>query len=365
MTRGGQAGRPRPRGVRGRYDAAYCPLLRRTTIAALGLLVLEHERLVHTNADARTLFVDFWRNCSELGESALSGGSEPWPAQNPRRRAGRGTHIIGPEISSPWREPRDSVYRRASQWAGDNILSWRPDRGKKVFAHPNSDGLGDRFSKTSSKTHPGTRCVIPDETAPFCGPGTPNLAPFSLSVRHRLSRPRATLVEKNRTEARPSPGTARRCTGAFRAERVPLHQQDSEIGRVGAQFARSRAWSGRGGLHSPDFHSGGPRIFSSTLCTTVWENTRRGAKNPPALHFARVFSGERNTRSCGLRKFLPPPGDKDRVQREHFIGSIFLGLKMLSWALNVAGGRSQAVGAPSSALDRVHFESADSLALRA
>ena len=73
----------------------------------------------------------------------------------------------------------------------------------------------------------------------------------------------------------------------------------------------------------PDFHSGGPRIFSSTLCTTVWENTRRGAKNPPALRFAPSILGERSTRSGGLRKFLPPPGDKDRVQREHFVGSIF------------------------------------------
>lgn len=165
--------------------------------------------------------------------------------------------------------------------------------------------------------------------------------PISLPSHSRFDTgclgPERRWSKKIDTEARPSPGTARRCTGAFRAERVPLHQQDSEIGRIRAQFARSRAWSGRGGLHSPDFHPGGPRIFSSTLCTTVWENTRRGAKNPPALHFARVFSGERNTRSCGLRKFLPPPGDKDRVQREHFIGSIFLGLKMLSWALNVAG----------------------------
>lgn len=41
----------------------------------------------------------------------------------------------------------------------------------------------------------------------------------------------------------------------------------------------------------PDFHSGGPRIFSSTLCTSVWENTRRGAKNPPALHFAPSILG--------------------------------------------------------------------------
>lgn len=193
--------------------------------------------------------------------------------------------------------------------------------------------------------------------------------PISLPSHSRFDTgclgPERRWSKKIDTEARPSPGTARRCTGAFRAERVPLHQQDSEIGRIRAQFARSRAWSGRGAPHSPGFSFRGSENIFHTLCTTVWENTRRGAKNPPALHFARVFSGEREMHSRGLRKFLPPPGDKDRVQREHFIGSILLKLKMLSWALNVAGRSSQAVGAPSSALDRVHFESADSLALRA
>lgn len=183
------------------------------------------------------------------------------------------------------------MHHSASQWAGDNILSWRPDRGKKVFAHPNTDHDWNRLFRIVSKTHPGTKCVVLDEMQHFRGPRTPNLAPFSLSVRHRLSRPRATLVEKNRTEARPSPGTARRCTGAFRAERVPLHQQDSEIGRVGAQFARNRAWSGRGAHHSPGFSFWGSENIFHTLCTTVWENTRRGAKNPPALHFVPNILG--------------------------------------------------------------------------
>ena len=68
----------------------------------------------------------------------------------------------------------------------------------------------------------------------------------------------------------------------------------------------------------PDFHSGGPRIFSSTLCTTVWENTRRGAKNPPALRFApnilggaggallwpqKISSTTGGQRSCPARAF--------------------------------------------------------------
>ena len=324
MTRGGQAGRPRPRGVRGRYDAAYCPhILGARRWCALDLLILGHERLVHTNADGRTLFVASEQKCSKLGDSSLSDGSEPWLAQNRLRRAGGGTTPICPEISPQQRERSEVMHRSASQRECDNILRPLPIGWKRVLVHPNTDGLGDRYFEIVSKTHGSTKSVVWARMRRVCGPRTPNLAPFSLSIRESLSRPGANEGEKNRTEARPSPGTARRCTGAFRAERVPLHQQDSEIGRIRAQFARSRAWSGRGGLHSPDFHPGGPRIFSSTLCTTVWENTRRGAKNPPALHFARVFSGERNTRSCGLRKFLPPPGDKDRVQREHFIGSIF------------------------------------------
>ena len=62
-----------------------------------------------------------------------------------------------------------------------------------------------------------------------------------------------------------------------------------------------------------------------------------GSKKSSRAAFRPSILGERSTRSGGLRKFLPPPGDKDRVQREHFIGSIFLGLKMLSWALNAAG----------------------------
>lgn len=115
----------------------------------------------------------------------------------------------------------------------------------------------------------------------------------------------------------------------------------------------------------PDFHSGGPRIFSSTLCTTVWENTRRGAKNPPALHFARIFSGEREMRSGGLRNFCSSTTGDCAADREHFVASILGRPKSSPSPVCGAGGRSQAVGAPSSALDRVHFESADSLALRA
>ena len=129
----------------------------------------------------------------------------------------------------------------------------------------------------------------------------------------------------------------------------------SKNDELGADSLIARRGVGVGASTPPDFHSGGPRIFFHTLCTTVWENTRRGAKNPPALHFAPNILGERSTRSGGLRKFLPPPGDKDRVQREHFVASILGRPKSSPSSVCGAGGRSQAVGAPSSALDRVHF----------
>lgn len=124
-----------------------------------------------------------------------------------------GTAPICPEISSRQRERKESLHHSASQWAGDNILSWRPDRGKKVFAHPNSDGLGDRFSKTSSKTHLDTKCVILDEMQHFRGPRAPNLAPFSLSVRESLSRASANEGEKN---SHRSPALPRHSTSLHR-----------------------------------------------------------------------------------------------------------------------------------------------------
>ena len=201
------------RGARSVRCCVLSPLLRRTTIAALDLLILEHERLVHTNADGRTLFVDSERNCSELGESALSDGGEPWLAQNRLRRAGGGTTPIGPETSSPLRERSEVMHHSASQCECDNILSWRPDRGKRVLVHPNVDGLGDRYFEIVSKMHGSVKSVVWAKMAHSCGPRTPNLAPFSLSVRESLSRPSAEQGGKN---SHRSPALPRHSTSLHR-----------------------------------------------------------------------------------------------------------------------------------------------------
>ena len=184
------------------------------------------------------------------------------------------------------------MHHSASQRAGDNILSWRPDRGKRVLVHPNSDGLGDRFSKTSSKMHPGAESAVWARMRRSCGPRTPNLAPFSLSIRESLSRPSANEGEKN---SHRSPALPRHSTSLHRGTmKLSGFHSTSTIRKSGELEPNSliaRRGVGVGLPTPPDFHSGGPRIFSSTLCTTVWENTRRGAKNPPALHFAPSILG--------------------------------------------------------------------------
>ena len=60
----------------------------------------------------------------------------------------------------------------------------------------------------------------------------------------------------------------------------------------------------------PDFHSGGPRIFSSTLCTTVWENTRRGAKILPRCVSPRIFSGSGRCTPVASENFFHHRGTK-------------------------------------------------------
>ena len=182
------------------------------------------------------------------------------------------------------------MHHSASQRAGDNILSWRPDRGEKVLVHPNTDHDWNRFPKIASKMNMGTKCVILDKMQHFCGPGTPNLAPFSLSIRESLSRPRAPLPEKFCTERGPSPGTARRCTGAFRVERVPLHQHSVEKRRIGRQFARNRAWSGRGAPHSPGFSFwGSENIFIHMMHNRVGKYSE-GSKKSSRAAFRPEYS---------------------------------------------------------------------------
>ena len=182
------------------------------------------------------------------------------------------------------------MHHSASQCECDNILRPLPIGWKRVLVHPNTDHDWNRFPKIASKMHLGTKCVILDEMQRSCGPRTPNLAPFSLSVRESLSRPRANEGGKNRTEARPSPGTARRCTGAFRVGRVPLHQHDSEIGRIRAQFARNRAWSGRGAPHSPGFSFwGSENIFIHIMHKRVGKYSE-GSKKSSRAAFRPEYS---------------------------------------------------------------------------
>lgn len=182
------------------------------------------------------------------------------------------------------------MHHSASQRAGDNILRPLPIGWKKVLVHPNTDHDWNRFPKIASKTHGSVKSVVWAKMAHSCGPRTPNLAPFSLSIRESLSRPRAPLPEKNCTEARPSPGTARRCTGAFRVGRVPLHQQDSEIGRIRAQFAHSEAWSGRGAPHSPGFSFwGSENIFIHMMHNRVGKYSE-GSKKSSRAAFRPEYS---------------------------------------------------------------------------
>lgn len=138
--------------------------------------------------------------------------------------------------------------------------------------------------------------------------------PISLPSHSRFDTgclgPERRWSKKIDTEARPSPGTARRCTGAFRAGRVPLHQQDSEIGRIRAQFARSRAWSGRGGLHSPDFHPGGPRIFSTHYAQPCGKILGGEQKILPRCISSRIFSGSGRCTPVASENFFHHRGTK-------------------------------------------------------
>ena len=107
--------------------------------------------MVHTNADGRTLFVEISWKCSKLRESTLDAASEQWLAQNRLRRAGSGTHILDPIISFQQRERKEFLHHSALQCEGDNILQCRPDRGKKVFAHPTLMVIGGDISKLPPK----------------------------------------------------------------------------------------------------------------------------------------------------------------------------------------------------------------------
>ena len=129
---------------------------------------------------------------------------------------------------------------------------------------------------------------------PECGAPAAREPPISLPSHSRFERvclaPERTRAKKIDTEARPSPGTARRCTGAFRVGRVPLHQHDSEIGRFGSQFARNRAWSGRGAPHSPGFSFwGSENIFIHMMHNRVGKYSE-GSKKSSRAAFRPEYS---------------------------------------------------------------------------
>ena len=105
------------------------------------------------------------------------------------------------------------MHHSASQCECDNILRPLPIGWKKVLVHPNTDHDWNRFPKIASKTHGSTKCVILDEMQRPCGPRTPNLAPFSLSIRESLSRPSANEGEKN---SHRSPALPRHSTSLHR-----------------------------------------------------------------------------------------------------------------------------------------------------
>lgn len=134
-----------------------------------------------------------------------------------------------------------------------------------------------------------------------------------------------------------------------------LHRGHSELSgfhstttiRKSGDLAPNSLIAGRGvgvGLTTPpDFHSEGSGYFPPTLLQLGGNNLARAEKILPVQKTSPIFSGERRMHSGGLRKFILQPPGNYTADREHFIGSILLKLKMLSWALNVAGRSSQAL----------------------
>ena len=134
-----------------------------------------------------------------------------------------------------------------------------------------------------------------------------------------------------------------------------LHRGHSELSgfhstttiRKSGELAPNSLIAGRGvgvGLTTPpDFHSEGSGYFPPTLLQLGGNNLARAEKILPVQKTSPIFSGERRMHSGGLRKFILQPPGNYTADREHFIGSILLKLKMLSWALNVAGRSSQAL----------------------
>lgn len=172
---------------------------------------------------------------------------------------------------------------------------------------------------------------------------------------------------RKKSTQKPGPPPAQHVAAPGRSELSGFHSTSRirKSGELGANSLVTERGVGVGLPTPPAFHSGGPRIFSTHYAQPCGKILGGEQKILPRCISSRIFSGEREMHSRGLRKFLPPPGDKDRVQREHFIGSTLGRPKSSPSSVCGAGGRSQAVGAPSSALDQVHFQPPDTIWRRA
>ena len=88
----------------------------------------------------------------------------------------------------------------------------------------------------------------------------------------------------------PPPAQHVAAPGHHEVERVPLHQHDSEIGRIRAQFAHSEAWSGRGAPHSPGFSFwGSENIFIHMMHNRVGKYSE-GSKKSSRAAFRPEYS---------------------------------------------------------------------------
>ena len=170
-----------------------------------------------------------------------------------------------------------------------------PIGAKKFSPIPQSMDLEVNISKLPPK------CIWAQNASfwPQCDISVAREPPISLPSHSRFEKTQLALERPCRKNfaQKPGPPPAQHVAapGSLRVERVPLHHHDSEIGRIGSQFAHSRSWSGRGAHHSIPSAFWGPRIFSSTLCTIVWENNRKGGKNPPcAEDVPNILGGAEN-----------------------------------------------------------------------
>ena len=118
--------------------------------------------------------------------------------------------------------------------------------------------------------------------------------PISLPSHSRFERvclgPARPCRKKIAQKPGPPPAQHVAAPGHHEVERVPLHQHDSEIGRIRAQFAHSEAWSGRGAPHSPGFSFwGSENIFIHMMHNRVGKYSE-GSKKSSRAAFRPEYS---------------------------------------------------------------------------